>query len=236
MIQGRNKFLTFSYDDGVTQDKRLVKIFNKYHLKATFNINSSLLGKPGYLRREDMWVGHNKVEPGEVEELYRGHEIAAHTLTHPHLPELPDEEVIHQVEDDRLQLEKLGGHPVVGLAYPGGGPTHDERVVKLIREHTGIRYARTTISNYSFDVQEDLLQFQPTVYHREYDKMMELGEKFIKQETCEKPQIFYVWGHSYEFDYYDTWSQFEEFCKMMSGREDICYVTNQEALLGNVGF
>lgn len=53
MIQGRNKFLTFSYDDGVTQDKRLVKIFNKYHLKATFNINSSLLGKPGYLRRED---------------------------------------------------------------------------------------------------------------------------------------------------------------------------------------
>ena len=41
--------------------------------------------------------------------------------------------------------------------------------------------------------QEDLLQFQPTVYHREYDKMM-------------------------------------------SGREDICYVTNQEALLGNVGF
>ena len=84
--------------------------------------------------------------------------------------------------------------------------------------------------------QEDLLQFQPTVYHREYDKMMELGEKFIKQETSEKPQIFYVWGHSYEFDYYDTWSQFEEFCKMMSGREDICYVTNQEALLGNVGF
>lgn len=71
MIQGRNKFLTFSYDDGVTQDKRLVKIFNKYHLKATFNINSSLLGKPGYLRREDMWVGHNKVEPREVEELYR---------------------------------------------------------------------------------------------------------------------------------------------------------------------
>lgn len=60
------------------------------------------------------------------------------------------------------------------------------------------------------DGQEDLLQFQPTVYHREYDKMMELGEKFIKQETCEKPQIFYVWGHSYEFDYYDTWSQFEE--------------------------
>ena len=29
MINEKNKFITFSYDDGVTQDKRLVDIFNK---------------------------------------------------------------------------------------------------------------------------------------------------------------------------------------------------------------
>ena len=51
MMQGKRKFLTLSYDDGVTQDKRLVKIFNRYGLKATFNINSELLGTPGSLRR-----------------------------------------------------------------------------------------------------------------------------------------------------------------------------------------
>lgn len=34
MISGKNKFITFSYDDGVTQDKRLIEIFNKYNLKA----------------------------------------------------------------------------------------------------------------------------------------------------------------------------------------------------------
>ena len=38
------KSLTFSYDDGVTQDVRLIEIFNKYGLKATFNLNSELLG------------------------------------------------------------------------------------------------------------------------------------------------------------------------------------------------
>ena len=54
MMQGKRKFLTLSYDDGVTQDKRLVKIFNRYGLKATFNINSELLGTPGSLRRENM--------------------------------------------------------------------------------------------------------------------------------------------------------------------------------------
>ena len=40
MFRGKMKAITFSYDDGVTQDKRLVDIFNKYGLKATFNINS----------------------------------------------------------------------------------------------------------------------------------------------------------------------------------------------------
>ena len=46
---GKNKALTFSYDDGVTQDVRLIEIFNKYGLRATFNLNSGLLGKSGEL-------------------------------------------------------------------------------------------------------------------------------------------------------------------------------------------
>ena len=44
-------------------------------------------------------------------------------------------------------------------------------------------------------------------------------------------KIFYIWGHSYEFDFDDNWQKFEEFCSMMSGREDIFYGTNREVLL-----
>lgn len=133
----QNKFFTLSYDDGITQDKRLVKIFNKYGIRATFNINSELLGKPGYLRREDMWISHNKIESREVAELYRGHEVAAHTLTHPFLPELDDEEIIRQIEEDRKNLEKLLGKDIVGLAYPGGGiggVNTNEHIISLIRK------------------------------------------------------------------------------------------------------
>ncbi len=232
MIQ-KKKFLTFSYDDGVTQDKRLVKIFDRYQLRATFNINSELLGKPGYLRRENMWIGHNKIEPEEVAELYSNHEVAAHTLTHPFLPDLADDEIIRQVEEDRKNLEKLIGRGIVGLAYPGGGiggVNSNEHITELLKQHTKIKYARTAISNHSFDVQDNLLEFKPTVYHLEFDRMMELGEEFIKLET-EEPKIFYVWGHSYELDYHDGWADLEKFCKMMSGREDIFYATNREALL-----
>ena len=45
MYQGKNKAITFSYDDGVTQDRRLIEILNRYGLKATFNINSGLLDR-----------------------------------------------------------------------------------------------------------------------------------------------------------------------------------------------
>ena len=52
----KNKILTFSYDDGVTQDIRLVELFNKYGMKCTFNINSGLLGDENYLIREEKRV------------------------------------------------------------------------------------------------------------------------------------------------------------------------------------
>ena len=52
MFDGKMKAVTFSYDDAVTQDKRLIEIFHKYDLKATFNLNSGLLGtQPGKRRR-----------------------------------------------------------------------------------------------------------------------------------------------------------------------------------------
>ena len=40
--EGKAKAATFSYDDGVKSDLRLLKIFAKYGVKATFNLNSLL--------------------------------------------------------------------------------------------------------------------------------------------------------------------------------------------------
>ena len=231
MFNGKMKALTFSYDDGVTQDIRLIELFNKYGMKATFNLNSELLGHQNELIREEVRVNHTKVKPEDVKHIYAGHEVAVHTLTHPNLAHLDDAEVVHQVEQDRLNLSELCGYEVVGMAYPCGGACYTDRTVELLRDKTGVKFSRNTNSNYSFEVQENLLAFNPTVYHhREMDKMFELGEQFLKLQA-EKPQIFYVWGHAYEFDIHDDWSRFEEFLQMMSGKDDICYCTNKEALL-----
>ena len=233
MESKKMKAITFSYDDGVTQDQRLIDLFNRYGLKATFNLNSGLLGKEGHLVRGGVTVAHVKPRPCEIANIYRGHEIAAHTLTHPLLPDQTDEEIIRQVEDDRLALSELAGYEVVGMAYPCGGTNHDDRVVELIRKHTGIQYARTIISSHDFSKQPDLLRFRPSVYHHEdFDRMFEMAETFLAMNPT-TPQIFYIWGHAYEFDVQNTWAKMEEFCKLISGREDIFYGTNREVLLSD---
>lgn len=230
MWNGKKKAITFSYDDGIFQDIRLVELFNKYGLKATFNINSELLGKPGKLIRNGVEVRHDKIAPESVATIYAGHEVAAHTLTHPFLPRTADAEVIRQVEEDRKNLSALCGYEVVGMAYPGGGPggNHDARVEKLIRENTGIKYARGVETNASFALQKDLIAFVPTVYHLDTDKMFALAKEFL-ESTPSTPALFYIWGHSYEFDAWNYWERFEEFCRLVSGKEDVFYCTNREA-------
>ena len=74
--QGLKKALTFSYDDGREFDRRLVEIFNQHGLKGTFHLNSGTLGLHA--------PNGDFVAPGEVKELYQGHEVAVHTVSHLH--------------------------------------------------------------------------------------------------------------------------------------------------------
>lgn len=226
------KAVTFSYDDGVTQDIRLIELLNKYGLKATFNLNSELLGTGGWLMRAGQRVAHYKVYPQDVKHIYDGHEVAAHTLTHPLLPTLDEDTITREVEQDRLNLSELAGYEVVGMAYPCGGENNDDRVADVIRRNTGIRYCRTIQNTDSFDPQENLYRFNPNVYHiLEFDRLMDMGKQFVELKT-DKPQIFYIWGHAYEMDYHpDDWIKLEEFCKLIAGHDDIFYGTNREVLL-----
>ena len=229
---GMKKAITFSFDDAVTQDIRLIELLNKYNLKCTFNLNSKLLGDRGILIREGQRISHYKIHPEDVKHVYDGHEVAAHTLTHPFLPSLDDKEVIHQVEQDRLNLSEIVGYEVVGMAYPCGGENNNDRVADLIKRNTGIKYARTITSTGNFDTQENLYRFNPSVYYMQgFDVLMETGKKFLDLKT-ETPQILYVWGHSFELDYRpDAWVKLEEFFKLISNKSDIFYGTNKEILL-----
>ncbi|MBO5356486.1 MAG: polysaccharide deacetylase family protein [Clostridia bacterium] len=230
MWNGKKKAITFSFDDGVTQDIRLIEILDKYGLKCTFNLNSEFLGLEGTLDRNGRTVRHDKIARNKIKEVYKNHEVAVHTLTHPFLPSLDEKEIIRQVENDRQNLSEICGYEVVSMAYPCGGENNDDRVAEIIRNNTGVRLARGLESTYNFDLQDNPLRFKPTVYYIE-DCLDEIVDRFLKLDS-DKPQLLYIWGHSYEMDAeYISWEKFEEICKRLSGHDDIFYGTNKDVLL-----
>ncbi len=223
------KMVTFSYDDGLTQDRRLIRLFDKYGLKCTFNLNSRLMSTARILTYKGVSVSQARPMLSEIPGMYKGHEVAAHGLVHATLTALDDDGVVKEMEEDRLILSDIVGYEVVGMAYPNGGV--DDRVVKLLKERTGIKYARAVGSTFSFEPQTDLLRFRPSVYHWDWKEMFELAEKFIDLKP-DGPKLFYIWGHAYEPDNGNWWGKLEDFMKLISGRSDIWYCTNREALLG----
>ena len=231
MWNGKLKAVTFSFDDGVTQDIRLIELLNKYGLKCTFNLNSEWLGRESSLIRNDREVSFNQVPAAKVKEIYKDHEVAVHTLTHKNLTQCDEEEIVRQVEEDRKNLSKLCGYEVVGMAYPCGGVNNDDRVAEIIARRTGVRYARTITSTNSFELQKgNYFRFNPSTYVIK-DDFEKVVDAFLELQT-EQPSLLYIWGHAFEMDAeYITWENLERILKKLSGREDIFYGTNSEVLL-----
>lgn len=229
---GLYKALTFSFDDGITQDQRLLEILNRYGLKATFNINSGKCGTAKSYVMKDVTVAHVKPRLEELTRIYAGHEVAAHTVDHPMLTKIEDDaEVVRQIEEDRLKLSEVMGYEIVGMAYPGGGVNCDARVERLAREHTGVRYARTVGVSGSFEIPENLYRFQMTASACcDWERTEALAEKFLRTKA-ERPMLFSLYGHGYELDIDGTWDRFEALCKKLAGRDDVYYGTNREVLL-----
>lgn len=221
---GKSKVLTLSYDDGVVQDIRLAKTLNKHGIKATFNINTGSY-LPEEATREKFY---GRIKLSEAKELYINldHEVAVHTLNHPFLEKMKTDEVLVQVIEDRRNIEKQYGTLARGMAYPFG--TYSDNVIEALKM-CGICYSRTVKSTESFKFPENWLELNPTCHHNN-PKLMELAKKFVEEKSRRLSDnwLFYVWGHSYEFDNNDNWDVIENFAEYIGGKEDIWYATNIE--------
>lgn len=223
--EGRRKAFTVSYDDGVTQDIRLIELLNRYGIKGTFNLNSGLLGQSGMINVGKKPATHNKVRPEEVKSIYAGHEIASHGLYHTTICNTDSTRCLNEILTCRKELEALMEQPLTGYAYAFGG--YDNTVLEALKD-CGITYARTIKATYNFDIPENFLIWNPTCHHDD-EMLPQLTERFLK-DTSPFPllKLFYVWGHCYEFDQNDNWDHIEGFLERMSGHEDIWYATNGE--------
>lgn len=232
---GKLKAITFSFDDGVTQDIRMLELLNKYGLKATFCLNSGRLGNAGISLTGGRRSSRYKIAERHLVDTYAGHEVASHTIDHLILPDQEDAEVIRQVEEDRVKLSEIMGYEIVGLAYPGdpkGRENHDDRCIDLIRKHTGIQYARTVShGNRDWALPTDLYRIKPNMSMRGFDESMEIADRFFDANPTQ-PQALHLMGHCYEMEFESGhWYRMEQLLEKLSGRDDIFYGTNKEVYL-----
>lgn len=217
----KRKAVTLSYDDGVIYDQKLIEIMNKNGLKGTFNINSGLFSEDGKRRmtkEQALCLFKNS-----------GHEVAIHGKKHLSLAEVPSFFAIDDVLNDRIVLEEMFDTFITGMAYANG--SFSDGVVDILKK-CGVEYARTTISTEKFDLPNDWLKLAPTCHH-DNPKLMQLAHDFIEEKPmnyywAHSPKLFYLWGHSYEFNDKNNWEVIEEFANYIGNREDIWYATNIE--------
>lgn len=218
--KGKKKALTLSYDDGVKEDVRLIRIMKKYGLKGTFNISSGFYAQEG--------VDTRNMTKQQATKVYTesGMEVAIHGRTHPFLNQLPENLCINDVIKDRENLEEQFQTIVRGMAYPQGA--YSNEVVDCLK-CAGIAYARTTISTGDFRIPTDWLRLETTCHHND-PRLMQLAHKFVEEEPKmnRAPWLFYLWGHSYEFEDKYNWNVMEEFAEYMGFRKEIWYATNIE--------
>lgn len=223
---GLEKCATFSYDDSDKTNIKLVEIFNKYNLKGTFNLNA------GFFEDEAAGDDRRYMKPSEVRGLFKDspHEVAVHGHTHPFLDLLPDGVAAYEIIKDRECLEEIVQKPVVGMAYPNGPVTAEKeyniRIRQLLRQ-CGIRYARRTEKAEYFRLPEDWLNMPVTCHHND-PELMDLAHAFAERKVDRIPRLFYVWGHSFEFEIQNNWDVIKNLARYLTSFEDIWFATNIE--------
>lgn len=229
---GKTKAVTFSYDDGVAQDLRLAALTEQYGIRCTFNINSALVAQT---------PGGGRLTYAQIKEqlLARGHEIAIHGEYHLAPGTSRTLVGLRDALNCRLQLEQNLGMIIRGMAYPNSGVTRftggsDYETVRRYLQDIGVVYARSLAGdNNGFLLPEDWYRWIPTAHHdnpRVLDWAREFAELPVNELYIDSryPRLFYLWGHSYEFDTHDNWDHMEELCGILGGKEDVWYATNME--------
>lgn len=220
---GKPKAFNVTYDDGVLQDVRFVELLNKYNLKGTFNLNS------GLMENEFEWTHESgcvvkRLSNDKALSLYDGHEIACHTLTHPYMGNLSESEILHELQADKANLEKLFDREIKGFAVPFD--FYSELIESCVKR-CGFKYARISEESHSFVPHNDYYKWKATVFHTDTE-LGKLTQQFLA--TDEELALFQIVGHSYDLDIENLWDMIESIFIKISSQNDILLMTTIEII------
>lgn len=217
--QGKIKAFTVSYDDGVLQDVRLVRLMNRYGIRGTFNLNSALM-ESGFTWIHENGMPVSRLSPSEAAELYDGHEIASHTLTHPYMHDLTESEILRQMGEDKQALQKLFGREVEGFAVPF---EYYSPLIADCAKCCGFTYARMSEFTGNYCPWQDRYYWKCGIFHLQ-PELRVFVDDFLRTE--EELALCQIVGHSYDLDAEDLWDTTEEIFRSVAERQDVWLATN----------
>lgn len=219
--QGKAKAFNISYDDGVLQDIGFVELLNLYGLKGTFNLNSGLM-KAEFAWQHECGMTVKRLSETAARELYRDHEVASHTLTHPYMDSLDEEEILRQMTEDKHNLETLLGRKVTGFAVPF---LYYSDLIAKCAQKCGFEYARISEESHSFNIPEDYYWWRGSKFHWDADL-----EGFVDAFLATNQELAFcqLVGHSYDLDVDGSWDKMERICRKIAAAEDVLPMTHGE--------
>jgi len=201
------KYFLFSFDDGTIYDRRFVELLNQYGFRGTFNLNSGLEKFVWYY--EDRFPVRRQIL-SEVGDLYRGHEIASHSLHHHWLNSLTPPQISREIGEDCETLKRLFNLEEIGFGVPF--TACDEREIRIIRKF--VRYIRLSEFSETFALPKDPYHIPIHALYNDAD----IREKITRfAESDLEDALFVMAGHSYELEVLDHWEYMEELLRFLSG-------------------
>lgn len=226
--------VTTSWDDGHKLDLRLAKLLRKYNMPATFYVSP----------RDHEFTRGDLLTDAQIVAIAKDFEIGAHTMTHPRLTEVSDDQARQEMRDSKTYLEKLLGKPVTTFCYPGGN--YFKRHVAMAAE-VGFTYARTVKRHFyrmSGAPQESHTTVNAYNHYQDLWKIFKFAgynpfkvpyyfqwqnlAKAMFDKARRDGSTFHLWGHSWEIDQHGDWQKLEEVLQYISNHDDVQYVTNGE--------
>ena len=158
----------------------------------------------------------------EIGNLYEGHEIASHTLTHPYMQTLDRDDLKAQMGRDRENLEALFGCEVKGFAVPFD---YYSQEIADCAQKCGFEYARKSEFSLSYKPGSDWFHWKTGVYHIN-PELKPFVQGFLM--TDRELAMCQIVGHSYDLDTENLWETMEKIFAQVAKQEDIWFCTNLE--------
>jgi peptidoglycan/xylan/chitin deacetylase (PgdA/CDA1 family) len=123
--------ILITFDDGhISNFTHALPILERFGLKAVFFITTDWIGTPYYMTESMIRTLHDK-----------GMIIGSHGKTHAFFSDLPDREILHELEESNGRLQAIIKHPVTLFSLPGG---RDKRSVRDLAHRVGYTHVFTS--------------------------------------------------------------------------------------------